>query len=124
TGDLAVMSETGHVRITGRLKDIINRGGVKLNPSDVEALIDRHEAVLQSAIVPMPDPVLGERACCFVVLKPGAVLTLEALCGWLGERGGAKLKWPERLEAIAQMPLTPTRKIIKGELVKLIAKGN
>ncbi|MBI3517262.1 MAG: long-chain fatty acid--CoA ligase [Proteobacteria bacterium] len=124
TGDLAVMNETGHVRITGRLKDIINRGGVKLNPSDVEALIDRHGAVLQSAIVPMPDPVLGERACCFVVLKPGATLTLETLCAWLAQHGVAKLKWPERLEAIAAMPLTPTRKVIKGELVKLIAKGN
>jgi cyclohexanecarboxylate-CoA ligase len=124
TGDLAVMNETGHVRITGRLKDIINRGGVKLNPSDVEALIDRHEAVLQSAIVPMPDPVLGERACCFVVLKPGAALSLDALCGWLERHGVAKLKWPERLEAIAAMPMTPTRKVIKGELVKRIAEGD
>ncbi len=53
------MNETGHVRITGRIKDIINRGGVKLNPSDVEALIDRHEAVAQSAIVPIPDRSAG-----------------------------------------------------------------
>ena len=80
TGDLAVMNETGDVRITGRIKDIINRGGVKLNPSHVEALIDQHEAALQSAIVPMPDPVLGERACCCVVLKPGKTLSLDALC--------------------------------------------
>ena len=80
TGDLGVMSAAGHVRITGRSKDLINRGGVKLNPSDVEALIDQHEAVLQSAIVPMPDPILGERACCCVVLKPGKTLTLEDLC--------------------------------------------
>jgi cyclohexanecarboxylate-CoA ligase len=120
TGDLAVMSETGHVRITGRLKDLINRGGVKLNPSDVEALIDQHEAVLQSAIVPVPDPILGERACCCVVLKPGMTLSLEALCAFLQRHGMAKLKWPERLVPIAAMPMTPTRKIIKGELVKMI----
>jgi cyclohexanecarboxylate-CoA ligase len=120
TGDLAVMNETGHVRITGRIKDIINRGGVKLNPSDVEALIDQHEAVLQSAIIPVPDPILGERACCCVVLKPRGTLSLDALCAWLQSKGVAKAKWPEHLVSIAEMPMTPTRKIIKGALVKLI----
>jgi acyl-CoA synthetase (AMP-forming)/AMP-acid ligase II len=120
TGDLAVMSETGRVRITGRIKDIINRGAVKLNPSDVEALIDQHGAVLQSAIVPVPDPILGERACCCVVVKPGETLSLDALCAWLQSKGVAKIKWPERLVSIAEMPMTPTRKIIKGALIKLI----
>ena len=120
TGDLAVMSETGHVRITGRTKDLINRGGVKINPSDVEALIDRHEAVVQSAIIPMPDPILGERACCCVVLKPGMTLSLDALCAWLDRQGVAKLKWPERLLPIVEMPMTPTRKVIKSALVKLV----
>ncbi len=121
TGDLAVMGATGHVRITGRSKDIINRGGVKLNPSDVEALVDRHEAVVQSAIVPVPDPILGERACCCVVLKPEKTLSLEALCAWLEQHGVAKLKWPERLVQVEAMPITPTRKIIKSRLVALIA---
>jgi cyclohexanecarboxylate-CoA ligase len=120
TGDLAVMSEMGHVRITGRTKDIINRGAVKLNPSDVEALIDQHGAVLQSAIVPVPDPILGERACCCVVLKPGEALSLDALCAWLQSKDVAKIKWPELLVSIAEMPMTPTRKIIKGALIKLI----
>jgi cyclohexanecarboxylate-CoA ligase len=122
TGDLAVMSETGHVRITGRTKDIINRGGVKINPSDIEAIIDRHEAVMQCAIIPMPDPVLGERACCCVVLKPGMTLTLDGLCAWLERQGIAKLKWPERLVRITEMPMTPTRKIIKSALAKLIER--
>jgi cyclohexanecarboxylate-CoA ligase len=120
TGDLAVMNETGHIRITGRIKDIINRGGVKLNPSDVEALIDQHEAVLQSAIVPMPDPILGERACCCVVLRPGETLNLDALCAWLQSKGVAKIEWPERLVSVSEMPMTPTRKIIKGALIELI----
>jgi len=120
TGDLAVMSATGHVRITGRTKDLINRGGVKINPSDVEALIDRHEAVVQSAIIPMPDPILGERACCFVVLKPGMTLSVDALCAWLERQGVARLKWPERLVPIAEMPITPTRKVIKGALARLL----
>jgi cyclohexanecarboxylate-CoA ligase/acyl-CoA synthetase len=121
TGDLAVMSDGGYVRLTGRLKDIINRGGVKLNPSDVEALIDRHAGVLQSAIVPMPDPVLGERACCFVTVRPGAAVTLADVNAWLAQHHVAKLKWPERLEVIDAMPLTPTRKVIKGELVKRLS---
>ena len=120
TGDLAVIGATGHVRITGRTKDLINRGGVKINPSDVEALIDRHDAVVQSAIIPMPDPILGERACCCVVLKPGMTLSLEALCAWLERQGVAKLKWPERLVPIAEMPMTPTRKVIKGALAALL----
>jgi cyclohexanecarboxylate-CoA ligase len=120
TGDLAVMGQSGHVRITGRLKDIINRGGVKLNPSDLEALIDRHECVLQSAIVAMPDPILGERACCCVVLKPDRELSLEALCAWLEGQEVAKLRWPEQLVPVAAMPMTPTRKIIKGALVNLV----
>ena len=120
TGDIAVMGESGHVRITGRLKDIISRGGVKLNPSDLEALIDRHECVEQSAIVAMPDSILGERACCCVVLKTDKDLSLEALCAWLEAQGVAKLRWPERLVAVEAMPMTPTRKIIKSALVNLI----
>jgi cyclohexanecarboxylate-CoA ligase/acyl-CoA synthetase len=120
TGDLAVMNESGHVRITGRLKDIINRGGVKFNPFDVEALIERHPGVLQCAIVPMPDKVLGERACCFVTVPPGTSLALADITSWLAQHQVAKLKWPERLEIVATMPLTPTRKIIKGELMKRV----
>ena len=120
TGDLAVINESGHVRITGRLKDIINRGGVKFNPFDVEALIERHPAVVQCAIVPMPDKVLGERACCFATLRPGRTLALADVTAWLAQHQVAKLKWPERLETIDAMPLTPTRKIIKGELMKLL----
>ena len=82
---------------------------------------DRNFAgVLQSAIVPMPDPVLGERACCFVTVRPGAAVTLADVNAWLARHDIAKLKWPERLEIIDAMPLTPTRKIIKGELVKML----
>jgi non-ribosomal peptide synthetase component E (peptide arylation enzyme) len=117
TGDLARMDESGNVSITGRSKDIINRGGVKFNPRDVEDLLDAHPSILQSALVPMPDPVLGERACCFVTLRPGVSgLTLEDVVGYLAEKRMAKIKMPERLIVVPEMPLTPTRKIIKSEL--------
>ena len=118
TGDLATLDAGGNVRLVGRTKELINRGGVKFNPLDVEAVLDRHPAVAQSAIVPMPDAVLGERACCFVVLQPGAAFTLEDSSEWLSRHAVSKMKWPERIEVIEAMPLTPTRKIMKGELVK------
>jgi len=120
TGDLAVMDEHGNIRITGRMKEVINRGGVKFNPADVEAAIGLHPAVASCAIVPMPDPVLGERACCFIVKAPGASIDLDAIRAWLAGRDIAKNKWPERVEFIAEMPMTPTRKIKKAELAKLV----
>lgn len=117
TGDLATMDAAGNVAITGRAKDVINRGGHKFNPRDVEDLLDSHPKVLQSAIVPMPDPVLGEKACCFAVLRPGVPgVTLEELVAYLAERNIAKMKFPERLVVVGEMPLTPTRKIIKSRL--------
>jgi cyclohexanecarboxylate-CoA ligase/acyl-CoA synthetase len=118
TGDLARMDAAGNIRITGRLKEVINRGGVKFNPADIEALIDQHPAVLHSAIAPLPDPIMGERACCFAVLKPGATLSLDDIRAWMTQHEIGKTKWPERLEIVAEMPLTPTRKIKKADLVK------
>lgn len=117
TGDLAAVDAAGNYSITGRVKDIINRGGVKFNPRDVEDLLDSHPKVLQSAIVPMPDPILGEKACVFVVLrKKDDSLHLEELVQYLLEKQIAKNKLPERLVVVAEMPLTPTRKIIKSRL--------
>jgi acyl-CoA synthetase (AMP-forming)/AMP-acid ligase II len=116
TGDLAARDADGNVRMTGRLKDLINRGGIKINPFDIEVLIESHPDVMQCAIVPMPDEVMGEKACAFVVPKPGANVTLDEVCAWLRHHGIAKMKWPERVELIGEMPMTPTRKIIKGLL--------
>ena len=123
SGDLASCDAAGNVRITGRIKDVINRGGVKYNPRDIEDLLDGHPEVMQSAIVPMPDPVLGEKACCFIVAKGATPPTLEALCAWLTERGIAKNKLPERLEVVAEMPMTPTRKVIKGRLMESLRRA-
>jgi acyl-CoA synthetase (AMP-forming)/AMP-acid ligase II len=117
TGDLAAADAAGNYSITGRVKDIINRGGVKFNPRDVEDLLDSHPKVLQSAIVPMPDPILGEKACAFVVLRrKEETVRLEELTEYLLQKNIAKNKLPERLVIVADMPLTPTRKIIKGKL--------
>jgi cyclohexanecarboxylate-CoA ligase len=117
TSDTAELSAAGHLRFTGRVKEIINRGGVKYSPLDIEAIIDRMPGVARSAIVPYADPVLGERACVFVQPAPGApAATLEAIMRELDRAGVAKFKWPERLELMEAMPLTPTQKVMRGRL--------
>ncbi|NJN40551.1 MAG: AMP-binding protein [Gammaproteobacteria bacterium] len=118
TGDLASLDAEGNLRIAGRTKEIINRGGVKFNPLDVEHLLITHPAVEMCAIIPMPDPVLGERACCFVTLREGRQFGFRAMQEWLEKHAMSKVKWPERLEVIDAMPMTPTRKVIKSALVK------
>jgi cyclohexanecarboxylate-CoA ligase len=125
TGDLASMDEAGNVRLRGRTKDLINRGGVKFNPTDMEIAVSGHPAVAQVAIAPVPDPLLGERASCFVVLKDGVSLTFDELKDFLAERAFAKFSWPEQLVIVPDMPITPTRKVIKAELVDqyLIARA-
>ncbi len=116
TGDLARLDAAGNLVITGRIKDVINRGGVKFNPADVEALINAMAEVQISAMVPVADPILGERACCFVQPAPGARPTLKAICAHLEAHQVAKNTWPEQLELVEAMPLTPTNKVIKGAL--------
>lgn len=117
TGDLAGMDDAGNVLLRGRSKELINRGGVKFNPIDMEIAIAGHPAVAQVAIAPIPGPMLGERASCFVVLKDGASLNFEDLKTFLAERKFAKFTWPEQLVIVPDMPVTPTRKVIKKELV-------
>ena len=118
TGDLACLRADGALVLTGRVKEIINRGGVKFNPADVEAVIERLPGVLRSAVVPMPDPVLGEKACAFV--EASAPLTLAQVTAALDAAGIARFKWPERLEMVEQMPMTPTQKIMRGRLAALL----
>jgi cyclohexanecarboxylate-CoA ligase len=121
TGDTAELSAAGHLRFTGRVKEIINRGGVKYSPLDVEAIIDRMPGVARAAIVPYPDAVLGERACVFVQPAPGAARpTLEAITRELDRAGVARFKWPERLELVEAMPITPTQKVMRGRLRELL----
>ena len=116
SGDTARMDADGNVTLTGRVKDVINRGGVKYNPQEIELLVERLPGVLQCAIAPIPDERLGERACCYVVLRPGETVTLDDVCAFLLAEGLAKFKLPERLEILEEMPVTPTRKVIKGRL--------
>jgi len=116
TGDLARMDEDGYIRITGRAKDLIIRGGENIPIVEVEELLYRHPAVQDAAIVAMPDPRLGERACAFVTLKPGERLSFEQMIGYLERHRMARQYLPERLEIVEEMPRTPSGKIQKFRL--------
>ena len=70
--------------------------------------------------MPRPDDVMGEKACLFVTVVPGASFGFDEMTGHLESHGFAKMRWPERLEVIEEMPVTPTRKIIKGELIAML----
>ncbi|HLI60821.1 MAG TPA: AMP-binding protein [Solirubrobacteraceae bacterium] len=112
-GDLATIDADGWLRITGRVRDVINRGGEKVPVAEIEQLLYRHPAVAEVAIVAMPDPRLGERACAFVVPASGATLTFAEMQAHLDAHHVAKPYWPERLELVAELPRTPSGKIQK-----------
>src|SRR5499433_198972 len=110
TGDLGVVDRAGNVRIVGRLKEMINRGGKKFFPREVEEILYTHPAVLHAAIVGVPDPRLGERNCLCVIPRPGKSVTLPEMVAFLRD-GVATYKLPEQLEIFEEFPFTPTGKI-------------
>ncbi|MFO1284241.1 MAG: AMP-binding protein [Burkholderiales bacterium] len=105
----------------GRRKDLINRGGEKISCEEVENLIYGHPKVRVVTLVGMPDPVMGERACAFVVLEPGATLAFDEMIAFLKAQKIASFKLPERLEVVAELPLSPVGKVLKRELRDRIA---
>lgn len=121
TGDLAQLDLEGFMRITGRSKDVINRGGEKIPVVEVEEVLYRHPAVSEVAVVAMPDPRLGERSCAFVVARPAVKPpTLAELTEHLSQAGMSKTYWPERLEIVPALPRTPSGKIQKYRLRELV----
>jgi 2,3-dihydroxybenzoate-AMP ligase len=122
SGDLMRRHPSGNYIVEGRKKDLINRGGEKISAEEIENLILSHTAVLNVACVPMPDPVLGERMCAFVVTKPGQTLTLSELTAFLTDKGLARFKLPERLELTDDLPLSKFGKVAKNVLTKQVAE--
>jgi non-ribosomal peptide synthetase component E (peptide arylation enzyme) len=117
-GDIGKIDEEGHIFITGRKKDIIQRGGESIIPRDIEELLLLHPEILSAAVVGMPDLRLGEKICAYIVLAPGAHLSLEAMVNFLKSRGASLLQLPERLEVVGVLPKTPVRKTDKALLRK------
>jgi non-ribosomal peptide synthetase component E (peptide arylation enzyme) len=126
TGDLMICSESGGERVysfAGRTKDVVARGQEKINCEEVEISIATHPAVSGCAVVGMPDPVLGERVCVYVVVRHGhPAPTVQDLSQHMQALGFAKFKWPERVEVIDALPLTKVGKLDKAPLRELIRK--
>lgn len=116
TGDIAQLDEQGYVRITGRSKDVIIRGGENIPVFEIESLLYKHPAVAQVAIVSYADERLGERACAVVVPKSGASLGLADMVAFLKAQQVALQYIPERLLLLEAMPATPSGKIQKFKL--------
>ncbi|CAB3391555.1 class I adenylate-forming enzyme family protein [Kyrpidia spormannii] len=117
TGDLFQRKEENFIGFFDRKKDIIIRGGFNISAQEVENTLLGHPKVADVAAVAMPDPVLGERTCVYVVPRaPGDPPTLEELVEFMKSRGVAVYKWPERLELIEAIPRNPVGKILKKEL--------
>jgi 2,3-dihydroxybenzoate-AMP ligase len=121
SGDLLRKLPSGNYVVEGRVKDLINRGGEKISAEEVENLILAHPAVLNVACVPYPDPVLGERMCACVVLRPGRSLHLGELVTFLAGFDIAKFKLPERLECLDTLPLSGFGKVSKKDLAARLA---
>ncbi|MGE4429727.1 MAG: AMP-binding protein [Sphingobium sp.] len=125
TGDLGHVDDDGFLTITGRSKDLINRGGEKFSPKEVEDLLHTHPAIAEVAIVAMPHARLGETACAFVVAATAAPETpdLAAIVAFLEASGIARQKFPERLEIVESLPMTASGKVRKNVLRDSLSTG-
>jgi cyclohexanecarboxylate-CoA ligase len=116
TGDLAYMDSEGYIRINGRAKDVLIRGGENVPVVEIENLLYQHPAVATVALVGFPDERLGERGCAFITLRPGQRFDLTELQRYMDECKVAKPYWPERVEIVDELPRTASGKIQKFAL--------
>lgn len=116
TGDLGRVTSEGAVVITGRKKDLINRGGEKVSAKEVEDILHRMPAIKEAAVVAMPHARLGETLCAYVIAQPGAGLDLDALLAFVAASGVARQKYPEHLVVVEDFPRTASGKIRKDRL--------
>ncbi|MBI2290774.1 MAG: AMP-binding protein [Betaproteobacteria bacterium] len=123
SNDLATMDADGYIRLVGRKKDTINRGGLKVSAREVEELLLQHASIASVALVAVPDDRLGERGCAFVVPRANAQLTLPQLVRHLEDKGVAKYKLPEYLVVLREFPMTASGKIQKFKLREDFVNG-
>jgi acyl-CoA synthetase len=122
TGDIATIDKDGYLCLAGRKADFIIRGGKNISAVVVEEEVATHPAVAMAAAIAMPDPVFGERVCCYVALREGGKLTLPDLTAHLAARGVSKEYFPEKLVVLDALPMSPIGKIAKTELRNDIRK--
>ncbi len=119
TGDLAFLDQEGYLRINGRSKDVVIRGGENIPVTMIENLLYKHPAILHVAVVGYPDKRFGERVCAFVSLKPGESFSFSDMTRYLTEQQVTRTYFPERLEILEQLPQTPSGKLQKFKLRQL-----
>ena len=120
SGDLGQFDGDGYLRIVGRVKDMILRGGRNIFPLTIEEQLIKHPSVVDVAVTSMPDPILGERACAFVMLREGTTLDLDQAVEFLKAQKLAIWQLPERIEIVADLPRGPGGKVQKAKLTELI----
>lgn len=118
SGDVGVLEGSGDLRVVGRKKEIIIRGGLNIAPQEVEELLLSFPEVRRAAIVGVPDDRMGERCCAVVVLADGTALDMDTMVQRLRATGLANYKLPERLEIVGELPMTPSGKVQKHVIVK------
>ena len=123
TGDLAYMTANGYIRISGRSKDVIIRGGENIPVVEIESLLYKHPAIAQVAVVAYPDERLGERACAVIVTKPGKTIDIAGMSSFLKEQKVATQYIPEKLIVRDALPATPSGKIQKFRLREMLREG-
>lgn len=121
TGDMAKIDEKGNIVITGRKKDAFKRGGQWVYPAEIEGLLGTNPKIEQAAVVGMPDKIMGEKGCAYVVLKKGETLTFDEMKSFMQSQKIAPYKIPERLEIIDELPLR-NFKVVKGVLREDVVK--
>jgi acyl-CoA synthetase len=123
TGDLGWMDQNGYLRITGRKKDVIIRGGHNIYPARIEDLAMRHPAVERVAAVPVADERLGEKVCLAVMWRAGAHVQAAEMLAHLAAAGLSKYDMPEYFLDVDHIPLTPSGKIRKRDIADAITQG-
>jgi non-ribosomal peptide synthetase component E (peptide arylation enzyme) len=116
TGDIGRMDADGYLTITDRKKDIIIRGGENISSKEIEDILATMPGIVESAVTAMPDPVMGERVCAFVVAQPGVTITLEDVGVHFRGLGITRQKTPERVVQLDDLPRTPSGKVKKIDL--------
>ena len=122
SGDLCVMDEAGNIRIVGRKKDMIVRGGENLNSNYIDEALEGCPGVADHAVIGMPDDRLGERICAYVVPEQGVCVGLDQVLSYMKEKHVPKRYWPERLEQIKEIPRTGSGKVKKYLLLEDLKK--
>jgi acyl-CoA synthetase (AMP-forming)/AMP-acid ligase II len=116
TGDLGFIGADASLTVTGRKKDLINRGGEKISPKEIEDALHLHPGIAEAAVVSMPHPRLGEGICAFIIPRPECQIDLKTVSAHICGLGLARQKCPERIILVSRLPKTPSGKVRKDVL--------